>query len=289
MKTTLAFLILGFVFLTGCDKSKEEELQKQLAQAQSDQSSLQQNIADRDKYFEEVMRAVNDTYADIERARVSEAQVSQRAGEEGTMQFTNAETRQKLLQNLTEIDSSLKANKKRIVELQKGERRFRSEIAGLDTLIRSLKASLEEREQAIAQMQARVQGLETTVAEKTQAIAVKDSLIDVQQRTINKAFYVVGTRDELKRKGIITDEGGFLWGLLGSTTVMAPGADRSAFIPIDQTKDQTIHVDGKIDEILPRRTDDSFATAQQAEKGAELTIVAPNKFWQDRYLVIVKD
>ena len=60
-----------------------------------------------------------------------------------------------------------------------------------------------------------------------------------------------GTKEELKKKGIITDEGGFLWGLLGSTTIMSSGVDQSVFTPLDKNIDQTLHVPGTIDEILP--------------------------------------
>jgi uncharacterized protein YlxW (UPF0749 family) len=290
MKTALVVaVVFGAALLAGCKNSKEDELQQQLSQAQNEQASLQQSIAERDKYFEEVMRTVNDVYADLERARTAESQISQKAGGEGTVQFTNAEARDKMLQNITDIGAALKSNRKRIIDLQRGARKFRGDIAGLDTLIRSLRVTVEEREQAIAQLQARVQGLETTVAEKNQAIATRDSMIDVQQRDINTAYYVVGTRDELKKKGIITDEGGFLWGLLGSTTVMAPGADPSEFTAIDRTKDETIRVDGTIEDILPRRTEDSYAMAKPNDKSAEITILTPNKFWHDRYLVIVKD
>jgi hypothetical protein len=92
-----------------------------------------------------------------------------------------------------------------------------------------------------------------------------------------------------KNKGIITDEGGFLWGLLGSTTIASSGIDPSYFTALDKTKDQKIQVQGKIDEVLPRRNPSFFAMAQPKENDnhSELTIVSPEKFWQDNYVVIV--
>ena len=166
---------------------------------------------------------------------------------------------------------------------------FKGQIAGLNTLIENLKASIAEREQSITQLQAKVEGLQATMAEKTKQIEEKDMTISDQQRTMNTGFYVVGTRDELRKKGIITDEGGFLWGLLGSTTIMSSSVDQSNFTPIDKTKDQTIKVDGKIEEILPRRNADLFAAKQGDENSSELTIMSPGRFWQENYLIIVKD
>ena len=101
--------------------------------------------------------------------------------------------------------------------------------------------------------------------------------------------YGQGIRKELKEKGIITDEGGFLWGLLGSTTVMSSGVDPSLFTPIDKTKDQSISVQGKIEEVLPHRSEQFFAMGQPVENSSVLTITHPDQFWQDHYLVIVVD
>ncbi len=204
-------------------------------------------------------------------------------------QITNAATRQTLLQNINEIGSTLKENRKKINSLAARVKNFKGEITSLNTLITNLKQSLQEREQSIAQLEARVKGLEATVAENTKVITEKENTIEEQRKTMNKAYYVVGTRKELKEKGIITDEGGFLWGLLGSTTVMSSGVDPTLFTPIDRTKDQTIQITGKVDEILPHRSQDFFAMAEPQGDQTSLKIVKPDKFWQDNYLVVVLD
>ena len=68
-------------------------------------------------------------------------------------------------------------------------------------------------------------------------------------------------RHELEEKGIIKDEGGFLWGLLGSTTTLAPGFDERLFKPMNKEVNTAIQVNGKIDEILPRRSVQSYSAA----------------------------
>lgn len=291
MKRQAMLVILCAALVSSCDHSKEEDLQKQLNVAQSSQLSLQQNIADRDKYFEEIVKAVNDVYTDIEKARVKEGKLVKSAGgtAEEPMQLTNDISRQRLLQNISDIGTVLKANWKKIAGLEARVSSFKGEIAGLNKLIENLKQSLKEREASIAELESKVKGLEDTVTEKTKVIAEKDDVIGTQQKSMNTAFFVVGTRKELKEKGIITDEGGFLWGLLGSTTVMASGVDPTLFTPIDKSKDQSISVQGEIEEILPHRNEEYFATAQPVEKNTVLNIVRPDRFWQDRYLVIVVD
>lgn len=289
MKTLLALVALVTVLVIGCS-NKEEELQQQLTKAKGEQATLQQNIAERDKSIEEVMKAINEVYADLEKARSKEGKLMERASNsEVPTQITNATTRQVLLGNITEIGTALKENRKKIAALQAKVKSLGGQLAGLNTLIANLNHSLQEREQSIALLEAKVQGLETTVADKTKAIAEKEGVIEEQRLMMKKAFYVVGTRKELKEKGIITDEGGFLWGLLGSTTVMASGVDQSLFTAIDKSNDQMIQIQGKIDEILPHRNEEFFATAEPSENSSALKIVQPEKFWQDNYLVIVVD
>ncbi len=283
------FIVCCSVWLFGCDNGKEQ-LRQQVAQLQGEQTSLQQSLADRDKYLDEVLRGINDVYADLEKARVKEGKLVERAGSaDMPARLTDAATRQTLLNNIGEIGTALKANRKRIAELETKMKGYRGELASLNKMVDNLKQTLQEREQSIAMLDSTVRGLQTSVAEQTKTITEKDGIIDQQQKTMNTAYLIIGTRKELRDKGIITDEGGFLWGLLGSTTVMANGVNRSLFTPIDKTKDQSVSVQGKIDEVLPHRNEDAFATAQPVENSSVLTITRPDEFWQDDYLVIVVD
>lgn len=286
MKKSLAVAAISLLFVFGCN-NKEPELQKQISQLEGERTTLQQNMAEREKFIGEVVQAVNDVYKDIEAARVKEAKIVERAtGTEGATNVANTDTRKQLLENISAIGSTLKENQRKISNLQVRARKLGSDIAGLNSVIETLKQTIAEREQSIAMLEAKVKGLETSVAEKTLEISAKQDVIDHQEKTMNTAYYIAGTRDELEKKGIITDEGGFLWGLLGSTTVLASGINRDDFTPIDVTKEETIHVNGQIDEIVPARRPAFFA---MADSKSDLTIKNPTKFWQDKYLVIVLD
>lgn len=289
MRTVIAVVALSAFIVAGCSNN-EEELQQQLGQLQNEKSALEQSITERDRQFEEVMHAVNDVYNSLEATRTKEATLVERTeGAEGTARLTSTDTRQKMLQSISSIGATLTENKKKIANLESRVKALRGEYASLNRLVENLKQTLLEREQSIAALQANVQGLEATLAERAQIIHEKEAVIGVQQKHMNTAYYVAGTREELKDKGIITDEGGFLWGLLGSTTVMASGVDQSLFTPIDKTLDQTIHIPGNINEIIPRRNSDFFAVATMDQSGSDLTILTPDKFWQDQYLVVVLD
>ena len=104
---------------------------------------------------------------------------------------------------------------------------------------------------------------------------------------------IIGTRDELKKKGVIVEEGhrSFL-GLVGSRPVApARTLDPAQFVKIDRTKDVTILLpEGEFS--IVTRQDPSFATS--AEKNADrikgsLKIDRPDKFWEpSKFLVLVR-
>ena len=286
------FIIPAFVVLvlSGCN-DRAKELEQEIAKVRGESSTLQQDIAAREKYLEEVMQAVNQVYKDIEHAKSKEAKLVEKAqGTEGGTMFTSEQMRKAVLDQISAIGSNLKDNRMKIVDLQRKLKASVTKYASLDELVQNLKLTIEQREQSIALLQAKVLGLEGTVAEKTRLVQEKEAIIDEQVNRINTVYFVVGTRDELKKKGIIADEGGFLWGLLGSTTVMASGVNKSLFTPIDRTKYESIHLSGVVDEIVPKRNEEFYALAQSKDATtADLTIKSPDKFWQDRYLVVVVD
>lgn len=281
-------LILSAFLLWGCN-GRTEELEKQNATLQQQNSELAQSLTAQDAYIDEVVTSVNDVYQSIETARATEKNLlSESKDIEGTKSQTKSEVRNELLGRITIVNDNLQENRKKIAELQKKVNTSRKQYASLQTMVDNLNKTLEERERSIASLENRVRGLEGEVAEKTDLVRKKDLVIDTQQKEISTVYYVVGTKSELEKKGIIRDEGGFLWGLLGSTTILASGLDPSYFTPVDRTR-SSYDVDGSIREILPKRSPEYY-TQKKAENGKSvLTIADQNRFWQDRYLVILTD
>jgi len=295
MKTVMAIIACGII-LAGCN-TREKELEKQNAELQSKSDGLYKELTSRDQYIEEVMGAINDMHENLAVSREKEKLIMKESGGiEGSRSASSAQVRQRMLQQISEIDSGLKSNKKKLEDLQARVKSNRTQIASLNKMVSNLKQTLEEREQSIAQLETTVKSLQEEVGTKTAMIAERDAtigqqqtLISQQSSTISTAFYIVGTRAELEQKGIIADQGGFLWGLFGSTTVLASGFDNSLFKPINKTREMNIEVKGQIDEILPRRNRDYYATSAPDKDHSSLQILRPESFWQDMYLVIITD
>ena len=294
MKNFVWLIAIITIVAGGC---KNQELEKQKQQLQLQNNELTQELATRDEYVERVTHSINEVYANIEGARARESILMRETEQmEGAKKRTSLEVREQLLAHIAAIDSNLANNRQRLDSLQAKLSSYKNQFAGLKKIIFTLKQSLLEREQAIADLNLRVQGLEAEVGEKTRLVAERDSvigtqytLIGEQHRQIVTGFYVIGTRRELESKGIIKDEGGFLWGMLGSTTNLSNGFDSKHFLPLHKFVDTTITIDGEIDEIVPKRNVKFYSQTILAGKKTRITILDPIGFWQDDYLVIIKD
>jgi len=285
------------IMVSGCDDSKNEELQKDLNDMTKETALLHQDIDSRDKYIDQIMKSVNQIYVDLERAKSKEAKLVKSSREvEGKPKLTQEQVRKAILDELYAVGSNLRANSRKVKDLQHKLSGAAVKYSSLEQLVDNLKASVAEREQSIATLESQVRNLEGTIATKSRELGEKDAMITAKdnaisdQRTrINTVYYIVGKKDELKEKGIISDEGGFLWGLLGSTTTLSAEADASDFKSIDMTQSPAIHVEGKVDEILPKRSASSFQLAQMGNHEGYVMIKNPKAFWKEKYLVIVLD
>lgn len=292
----VSLVVLSCALIWGCN-NRAEELEKQNANLQSSNHQLTQDLTERDSYVDNVTQSINEVYSSIETVQAKERSLLKETSElESGKKLTRQEMRAKLLDKITVIHTTLVNNQKTVADLQTKVNSFKSQYAGLKKMVVNLKKTLEERELAIADLTQRVQSLESDVAEKTRVIGEKDLVINDQSNKLNAqhqqittAYYIAGTRNELEKKGIIKKEGGFLWGLLGSTTMLASGFDDKYFKPINKIEDMTIQVKGKIDEVLPKRNEEFYKKAEMADNQSTLTIAEPNNFWQEKYLVIITD
>ena len=281
--------LMAVAVLVGCT-DRTDQLEKQNAELRNKSSELSADLSSRDSYIDTVTQSINDIYANLEGMRSKEKMiVSETNAIESGKKMTNRDVRERILGQLTVIDSTMKGNRKKLADLQTRVGSYKTQFAGLKKMVANLKKTIEDREQAIAALEQKVHGLETDLTEKTRIVTEKDSVITVQTTRINTAYYIIGKRSDLEQKGIITKDGGFLWGLLGSSTIMASGVNPKFFTPINRVEERTIQVNGKIDEVIPKRSAEFYTKTLVDNNQSMLTIAEPNAFWQDKYLVIITD
>jgi uncharacterized protein YoxC len=287
MAKYLALVVVAV--LIGCT-DRTDELEKQNAELRNKSSELTADLSSRDAYIDTVTQSINDIYANLEGSRSKEKSiVSETNALESGKKLTSREVRQHILTQLGEIDATLKGNNQKLADLQKRMNSYRTQYAGIKKMVATLKTTIEEREASIAALQQKVTGLESDLTEEKRVVGEKEAVIADQTNKINTGFYIVGKRSDLEQKGIIAKDGGFLWGLLGSSTILASGIDPKYFTPINKVSERTIQVNGKINEVIPKRGETLYTKTLVDNNQSMLTIAEPDQFWQDNYLVIITD
>ena len=284
MRTTIAFLVFFSFIIAGCGKSQEQiEMEKQITQ-------LKEEIASKDKFVEEVTSTINDIHNKLESTWAMQKNIVQKTPtvENGKM-LSQADIKTQIMDRISNISSIITENRKKIANLQRILAEQKTQYTGLSLLVDDLKKSLEEREKTIDSMRTQVQNLEGDIASKIKTITVRDETIENQTKQMNKVYYVAGKKSELEEKKIVSSEGGILWGLLGTTTVLTNTYNDGEFTSLDKTKDMLIEVIGTIKEIVPVRDTASYTKEEKPDKRTLLTITKPEIFWRDSHLVIVTE
>jgi hypothetical protein len=148
-------------------------------------------------------------------------------------------------------------------------------------LIAELRGSLEQQAQTIATMQTRLDEFDKQLADARSAAS--------------RAYYVIGTEDELVKKGIVVREGGtnLLIKRIGRTLVPARALDVAAFTPIDtrEVHEITVPDTSRRYQIVSRQSLDDVKVGQRDGNSFRGPMEIPDaeKFWSpSRYLIIVQ-
>jgi hypothetical protein len=284
MRTTIALLVVFSFIIAGCGKSKEQiEMENQI-------TKLKEEIASKDRFVEEVTSTINDIHNKLETTWAMQKNIVQKTPtvENGKM-LSQVDLKTRIMDRISNISTIITENRKKIADLQHKLAVQKTQYAGLSLLVDDLKKSLDEREKTIDSMRTQVQNLEGDIASKIKTITLRDEIIENQTKQMNKVYYVAGKKSELEEKKIVSREGGILWGLLGTTTVLTNTFNEADFTPLDKSKDMLIEVGGNIKEIVPVRDTASYIKEEKPDKRTLLTITKPEIFWRDSHLAIVTE
>ena len=129
-------------------------------------------------------------------------------------------------------------------------------------------------------------------------IALRDTVATMGQRE-NTVYYIVGTKEELIERGVITPEGGsrflFIFGKRGRVLAPARKLDPSQFTAINKRDVTEIPLPGADGEYqIASRQNLEFLATPPDEKGKitgteTLRIASPEQFWTaSRFLIVVR-
>jgi prefoldin subunit 5 len=247
----------------------------------------------------ETTRLLSDINSEILKVTTARKAVEPVVGGEGMA--TN--DRALVLKRVQDLTSRLRANESRLASSQKRLKQLTAEgdslkstLADLQATIDGLNATLESQKNTIATLEADLTGTKQQVATLSQEKAVLTDTVSAVTTRENTVYYIIGTRKDLKDRGIITEEGGTRFLIFTRTgEVLKPGAnlDASVFTAVDRRNLTEIKLPDPTKE-YQLVTNQSIAysniplDAKNRVKGS-LQISSPERFWgQAKYLILVE-
>jgi hypothetical protein len=204
-----------------------------------------------------------------------------------------ADKRQQIVEDIKYINTLLEQNKQKIASLNSQLGKSGGTIKVLQGKIAELEASVKQSESDITEMKAtlvsknfEIETLNTQNSDLHVAIVQKDEKIDTQTFEMNKAFFACGTYKQLKAKGLLTKEGGFIG--LGKTKSLASSFSDSSFEQIDLTVTKSIPVNSKNAKLISEHPANSYQFIRDKDKKIEsIEITDPAMFWKiSKYAVV---
>lgn len=281
MMKKIIWMAAGLVMLAAC-KQKGGELQSALEQQRD---SLNRIIEMKDHEIDDMVATMNDIEDGFRAINEAEQRVTIAQAGEG------ASKSERIRENMQFITQKMQENRELINKLRtqlrqssvKGDQLRRTldnltrQLEAKDSLLKQLQADLEARDLRIGELDSQVNDLSTSVATLQEESSQKSQTISAQDKQLHTAWFVFGTKKELKEQRI-----------LENGKVLHANFNRDYFTKIDIRVDKEIRLYSGSAKLLTTHPDGSYELVKDANKQYILRITNPQQFWSaSKYLVVM--
>ncbi len=195
---------------------------------------------------------------------------------------------QRITEDIQIIYDLLKENREKLASLNKKYNNGLSQNKKLQKLMKSLEEQIKLKDGEILSLSQELQNLNIKIEGLSSELQSTRSKNQEQAKIIkdlNTAYYVIGTRKELKENKIITRKGGFLG--IGKNSKLDEGFDLSYFTKVSNKEKKKIPVYAKKAKLITTHPKESYELERKDNKIDNLIIKDPKAFWSiSKFLVI---
>ena len=272
---------LGSLLMVGCGQQKaNKDLEMTTLR-----DSLNQIISQKDNEIDGMMETFNDIEAGFREIDAAEGRVALARQGEG------ANANERIRENMEFIKDAMARNKELINKLRQQLRESTIKGNALKTTIENMMKQIEEKDKKIqalieeldakdihiSRLDEEVANLNTNVSNLTEETNQKTQTINTQDKQLNTAWFVFGTKSELKQQHILEDG-----------KVLQANFNQSYFTKIDIRVDKEIKLYSRSAKMMTSHPAGSYTLDRDANKQYILRISDPQKFWStSKYLVIL--
>jgi peptidoglycan hydrolase CwlO-like protein len=264
---------------------RHQRLNDRYAETQQAESAVREQFGAALESIAEIQDSLNVILPEEERL----ARMSRNAEMGSSITQTQKE---QMLGTIDDLKQSVGDTREKIEDLEKNLAKNKTEMAGLRRIVDNLKESVTEREETIQRMSGDIASLTTTVTvlksdvqRGQETIAEQQGVIETKTKELGTVYYVIGTKDRLKKEGIITDKGGFIG--LGKTPQLTASFNEGDFTPIDTNVFNEIPLTGKKPQILSAQSKASYELQRLSEQKSKIVIKNSAEFRKVKYVVVL--
>lgn len=277
----ISMLLFVAFSITACQDKKSAEPSADNSRV----DSLQRIVTQKDNEINDMMATLNEIQDGLHQIGEAENRVSiMKAGE-------GSNNSQQIREDIQFISNQMKRNRELVSKLRQQLRessvkgsQLKETINGLvqqldakDRELMQLRAELDQKNIHIAELDNTVSSLNTSVSNLTEESNSKSQTISAQDKQLNTAWYVFGTKRELKDQHIIEND-----------RVLQSNFNKSYFTKLDIRIDKEIKLYSKSARILTNHPSSSYSLEKDANKQYVLRITNAESFWStSKYLVVL--
>lgn len=261
------------------DYEKKQTAMLNLEQDRSDALALK--LFERDSLVNDYVEAMNQIEKDLMLIKEKENLLDVQSQDPELAKDTKVQ----IAEDIQLIYSLIEENKKKVADLNRKLRNSGVEIAALNEKIKYLGTVIEERDSSMLVLNEQLEQKDIMIADLSGKMGELETVVEDQQSTIaqqtnelNKAYFTSGNFKDLREKGIISTDGGFLG--LGKSKSLQDTISTDYFEKIDITLTKSIPVNAKKAELITEHPAGSYEWVEQDDQIAYMVINNPQEFWK---------
>jgi len=286
-------LIAVMLAAAGCESKASKERVAQLTAVSAEKDSLLAMMAENSKMLSEIsneLAKVKDVKRPMGAVKAGESPLASSVSYRDSIRTKITD----VVARLNTAEARLAATQRRIRSMGSISDSMKAQLTVAEQTMADLQSTLDNQRQSMATMEAEVNNLK---GQNTQLTVQNAALADTLHTAVtdnNTVYYVIGTKEELKQKGIIQEEGSKFLFFGGKTLVPGWNLDPTVFTKADRRELAQIPLP-EADQwykIVSRQNVQYLseqATKDGKVKGESIHITEPDRFWANsRFLIIVE-
>jgi len=296
-------IVVIIVALGGFIYFQHEVLQAKKSQITTLETEKKATLDENDKLkgnLEDITNTINEVATKLQDVRKKQVVITDLI----VRSQTETSRKGQILDDIAAVEEQLARDKRDVETLNGKVRKSSIKIKSLETMVANLNKEVEKNVQRVADLKSIIEDKNEVIRQTDNSLKnTQNTLVNVRtelsqtseelettkgvlEETKNTAYFVIGTKDELKAKNVLDEQGGFLQ---KKNLNLSPEFNDNTFTKIDITKEKEFPITANLKnvKVIPQRSESSYKLMENGQNQTILKVVDPEKFWKIKYMAVV--